>query len=81
VNDISPLAVYQLKAWQDIARTWIIQVIRRGDDYHLVCPACDESVKPMMKDGRYYITSVEEILAAVVAHLRNRHRNMDPDNE
>ncbi len=76
---LAPLAIHQLREWERIADTWVIQIVNFDGDSHLLCPACDCSIFPVDKDGSAYIMTIEDIRARVVAHLRNRHRDLDPD--
>jgi hypothetical protein len=83
--EINSLAVRQLAAWQKIAKDYLlVPLIRREnggfgeknkDELHLACPACGVSVYAIQKQS----VSPAIILAATVAHLRNMHRELDPD--
>lgn len=77
---LAPLAIHQLRAWQELAKTWVVQFGSRDNTWHLICPACDQSILSLELNGGWYILSIEEMQAATVAHLRNRHRELDPDN-
>lgn len=83
-RQISALASNQLEAWESIARDWlVIPAIREPDNrtsplskyLHLVCWKCHVSVFHV---GAQSI-SPAVLLAATVAHLRNMHRELDPD--
>lgn len=80
-GQLSAMAVNQLNAWQKIAETWVVQFGSRDNTWHLICPACDQSIISLELNGGWYILSIEEMQAAIVAHLRNRHRDLDPDHE
>lgn len=84
--ELSLLAQSQLKAWEKIADSWVIQVVGRGG-ISLNCPACDTDFMNVVQeraeirgiDHISYVLTPGEIRAATVAHLRNRHRDLDPD--
>jgi len=89
---IGPIALAQLAAWERIADTWVMQIQTRyvagligGDpskmEGHLTCGACDQTVKVIENDSGHYIMTIQEIRAALVAHLRNIHRELDPDEK
>lgn len=79
MNQIGALAAGQLRAWEEIAETWVIVFVPRDGELHAICPSCDISIKPVQRDGAAYIMTTEELRAAIVMHLRNRHRDLDPD--
>jgi hypothetical protein len=81
---IAPMAQRQLAMWEQIASNWILvptwreeQTSRRGmmHQLHFVCPNCDTSVFAASEQS--FTPAV--IMAATVAHIRNRHREFDPD--
>jgi hypothetical protein len=86
MREMGALAFKQLAAWEKIADDWIMTPVIREDAYaygteaklevHFICPQCDATV---------YAASEQSITpaifkAATVAHLRNRHRELDPDH-
>ena len=83
--EIDSLAARQLAAWEEIAKPFLlVPLIRREDadfgkqnkdELHLVCPACGVSVYAVQHQS----VSPAILLAATVAHLRNMHRELDPD--
>lgn len=84
MNELSPVAQSQLAAWEAIARDWmLVPAIRVPEDHltplqayvHLVCWHCDMSVYHVGKQS----ISPAVLLTVTVAHLRNVHRNLDPD--
>ncbi len=86
IGVIGPIALAQLAAWERIADTWVMQiqtltVLNRKTEVHLTCGACDQSVKTVENDSGHYIMTIQEIRAALVAHLRNIHRELDPDEK
>lgn len=83
-TQISAMANRQLDAWEKIAGGWILvptwreeETSKRGmmHQLHFVCPQCDTSVFAASEQS----FSPDVIKAATVAHLRNRHREFDPD--
>ena len=84
-GQLAPLAIHQLRAWEEIADTWVMYVQSRMNgpktEYHAVCGACEETVSVLENDTGYYLMTLQQIRASIVAHLRNRHRDLDPDHE
>lgn len=81
---LHPIALAQLAAWEKIADTWVMQVVSKDRglisvETHLTCGACDQTVKVAENDSGHYIMTIQEIRSALVAHLRNIHRELDPD--
>jgi|SRR5215469_3962873 len=79
----NPIALAQLAAWQDLADSWSVRVTRRGEpgkrQLHLICTACQCTVFVLVgKDGRGYTFALAQVTSALVAHLRNIHRDRDP---
>jgi hypothetical protein len=73
---IGVLARMQLAAWQDLARGWVAY----EDWPHLRCVSCHQQIRRLADDtGTPYAYTDEQHLAAVVAHLRQRHMDLDPD--
>jgi hypothetical protein len=83
---LGPLAQQQLEMWEKIADHWILVPRWRTErssstapipmsQLHFVCPNCDSSVFAASEQS---ITPAT-IKAATVAHVRNRHRELDPD--
>lgn len=77
MRQISALAHGQLEAWENLAKNHLLVPEIREEDgrLHLICPQCQQSVYAVEKQS---ITSAI-LQASVVAHLRNMHREMDPD--
>ncbi len=85
MNQISARASNQLEAWEAIAREWILVPDYRIDQLsrlrllpgqlHLICPECNVSVFSLSEQS----ISPSILLASTVAHLRNLHRELDPD--
>jgi hypothetical protein len=83
-GQISAMANAQLAAWEKVAGVWILIPKLRSkydfepediEDYelHLVCGNCDMSVYAVSEQ-----TVTPDVLkAAVVAHLRNVHRELE----
>jgi hypothetical protein len=74
-RQIHPLGQSQLEQWEKLADLWLMVPRMRDGQLHIICPKCDVSV---------YAASEQSITpatfkAATVAHLRNLHRELDPD--
>lgn len=76
---IGGLAVVQLALWEAIARNWPVSLIKRETGTHLTCRLCDVSVLPVDDNHADYLLTADIMIAAIVAHLRNVHRDLDPD--
>jgi hypothetical protein len=79
-SQISALGRSQLQAWEDIASEWLlIPTWRKWDngktEFHFVCPQDNVSVFAASEQS----LSPRIFLAATVAHLRNLHREIDPN--
>jgi hypothetical protein len=75
MNQLAPLAVKQLEAWEKIAGQWLLIPQWRDDQFHMVCYVCDVSVFAASEQS----LTPNVFMAATVAHLRNVHRELDPD--
>jgi hypothetical protein len=79
IRQISALGQSQLAEWEKIADDWIMLPALRfngeRDELHIICPQCDATVYALSEQS---ITPAI-MKAATVAHLRNRHRELDPD--
>ena len=85
MRQISALGQSQLAAWEEIADEWIMVptwreefASKRGPEYlqlHMVCAKCSISVYAISEQS---ITPAV-FKAATVAHIRNHHRELDPD--
>lgn len=83
-NQISALASNQLAAWEDIAREELLipHIGITTDEVrqlHLVCARDNCSMSVYSIEMQCVSPSI--LLAATVAHLRNFHRELDPDTE
>jgi len=85
-RQISALGESQLAAWEKIADDWIMVPKWRSEQpngygqtareqLHFVCPQCDTTVFAASEQS----LSPAIFKASTVAHLRNRHRELDPD--
>jgi hypothetical protein len=84
-RQISALGESQLAAWEKIADDWIMVpkwreefASKRGPEYlqlHMECSKCGISVYAISEQS---ITPAV-FKAATVAHIRNHHRELDPD--
>lgn len=79
-HKVDPLAIAQLKAWEILARQAPLTVAIRRRQLHLICVA-DRMTVFVLADGekRGYHFSLDLLMAALVAHLRQLHRELDPD--
>ena len=78
--DIDPLAVQQLAAWERIAKDWPLRAQLKDTQLQLVC--LDDGITVFVLVDRFghgYTMTNTIVLAATVAHLRNIHRELDPD--
>jgi len=86
MGQISALGQSQLAAWEKIADDWLMVPTWRDElpcrtklhtvsQLHFVCPKCDTTI--FAASEQTLTPSV--IKAMTVAHLRNRHRELDPD--
>lgn len=74
---IDPLAVRQLRAWEEIAETWEVEYPE--NDQHMRCRDCGLAIAKIFDDqGAPYCYSEEDYLALTVGHLRNHHPDLDP---
>ncbi len=83
-----PLGGYTLAPgpeWTSLAATWPVRCVSRGTEpghhlgprsqTHLVCQDCGQSAYCLSPDATApgYVVSVAEILAGVLAHIREAH--------
>jgi hypothetical protein len=67
---IHPIALGQLVTWQDIALKWPLAQVDRENR----CGVCEQNIWFLCDTkGQVYKYTNDEILALVVAHLRQRH--------
>lgn len=73
---LAPLALRQLEAWQTVAQAW-----ETGFDRGcLRCVSCGQSIARMSDaSGVAYHYDNDQLLALVVLHLRECHKELDPD--
>jgi hypothetical protein len=81
-GQISALASNQLSAWEDIAREELlvpVKLVTTDEDYqvHLTCARSNCTMSVYSIEMQTVSPSI--LLAATVAHLRNFHRELDPD--
>ena len=77
-RQLAPLALAQLAAWQGAASEHSLTVVYRGNGIHLICSEDYETVFPIADgQGNGYRFALADLTAAVVAHLRNRHRDLE----
>lgn len=79
MNQVSALASNQLEAWEKIAKDWILVpsyiIGERKAEQQLICPKCNGAVYPVQSSS----VTPAILLSSTVAHLRNLHRELDPD--
>ena len=83
MRQLSAMANAQLAAWEKVAGGWILvpkylskymEPLQSQDiELHLVCPVCDMSVFAASEQS----ITPDVLKAAVVAHLRNVHRELE----
>ena len=85
-RDLGDLAVRQLAAWEHVVREWPVQIgMRENGSFHLICAVCDMAVIPVIggvgvRDmGTSYTLTHNITLAALVAHVRNVHRDIESE--
>lgn len=75
---VSPVAIAQLSAWEMVAREWPINFVPHDDAWHAHCAVCGTTITPLADyRGSGYWISIDIMLAAMVAHLRNVHRDIE----
>jgi len=75
------LALRQLEAWETIARDWPLGAMLKAQRLHLVCEHDHATVFVLSDAHKHgYRASLAQVQAGVVAHLRDRHRELDPDH-
>ena len=79
MRTIDPLALRQLAYWEHLAKDWPVYTSEAG---YVRCAYDDLAVwRTEDNQGQPYTWSPAEILAARVAHLRNHHPRIDPNEE
>lgn len=74
------LALSQLAAWESIANGWTVGAVIKAGSVHLVCGEDMATLFVLTdKHKRSYRFTAAQVQAATVAHLRDRHRELDPD--
>lgn len=76
-REIGPLALAQLAAWETYARGWPMWFAEKQTGWHLSCSACGQTVTPLTINGVPYTLTVDILLAAMVAHLRIVHADVE----
>jgi hypothetical protein len=74
---INPVAIAQLKQWEEMALKWPVRYEYKLNDMHLCCATCGITVFAVEHYHKPYTASLEIYLAAMVAHLRNVHRDIE----
>lgn len=84
-TQVSALAHSQLEAWENLAKKWPLIPVERNTEDHaffhlqLACLNCGMTVWTLSQNGGYVLYTHADVLSATVAHLRNVHRELDPD--
>lgn len=83
-TQVSALAHSQLEAWENLAKKWALIPVERMENgvfyqLHLACLECGGTVWTLSQNGGYVLYTHADVLSATVAHLRNVHRELDPD--
>lgn len=78
----NPLALRQLAAWTVIADTWPVTFAWRHNQLHLICHQCSVTILNLSgaNSTGFYVFTQDIVTSATVAHLRNLHRDLDPDD-
>lgn len=84
VTELPPVAAGQLAGWQDIARGWatieVIDVDFSPAVRNQRCASCLGGIYRVTDPhGKPYPYTDADLLALVVAHLRQAHMDLDPD--
>jgi hypothetical protein len=79
---IAPVAIKQLQAYENVAKTWPIGFIFQDDRWCNVCEWCGQNIW-FERDinGVEYYYSAPEILALIVAHIRQVHSEVTNGND
>lgn len=76
---LDAISLRQLQAWEHLARNWPVFT---DDAVHMRCAHCDLSIWRIEDNqGKRYEYTPAEVLALRVAHLRNHHPNLDPNED
>lgn len=76
-REIDPLALAQLAAWERYARNWPMWFSEKQTGWHLSCSVCGQTVTPLTINGVPYTLTADIVLAAMVAHLRIVHAEIE----
>lgn len=81
-HGIAPVAARQLAAWEAIGREWKTAKVFDVDTgtWNEACAECWDGLYRLTdRHGKPYAYSEADRLAAIVAHLRRSHLDLDPD--
>ena len=73
------LALRQLEAWEGVAREWPVTTDDRETGQHLTCGACTQTIFAITYLGKPYVLTLNTVLAATVAHLRQAHAYLESE--
>lgn len=78
-RSVNPVALAQLQAWETIARGWPVRCgpTEIPGSFHVRCVVCGMTVFPVTVNGVAYDCTLNQVLAGLVAHLRNVHRDIE----
>ena len=76
---VGDIALMQLAWWEAKADEWPVYfaVSGTGDSIHMHCGNCAASIVKLQKDQEPYILPFANLTSQLVAHLRNRHREIE----
>ena len=73
-GEVADVALQQLARWQEIARSWPVRLLVRKKRWLNICDVCRQSLWfEGDKNGVPYQYQDAEILALIVAHIRQAH--------
>lgn len=77
---VSGMAVSQLEAWEKLAQDWPAYEDSLVAVRLMRCASCHIGLYRLTdEDGRPFTYTDAQLLAQVVAHLRQAHMELDPD--
>jgi hypothetical protein len=85
-GEMAAIARWQLERWEDIARGWPMRTARRYDKIHhkwrnyIECKQCSQLIFWLQDGhGNQIAWTEKDMLAQVVIHLRNIHREIESE--
>jgi hypothetical protein len=76
-GEIANVAIDQLKIWQEAAVGWPLREVTRDTRHGMICTHCQQMIY-FISDGKghLYDYTYEEIIALIVAHIRQKHERI-----